>query len=133
MKIKLSELKQIIREEANKGPHAAEKQLEAQKVQRGAAKKQMKVKNRFEDRAERFLSKLYPKLRKLIDPLEEEAEKILETLKDYKEDKDDVDGYNQLVRFLDHDIISHIHGTIDKVIPSSDEPDEKGFPYVSKK
>ena len=42
MKIKLSELKQIIREEVNKGPHAAEKQLEAQKAQRGAAKKQMK-------------------------------------------------------------------------------------------
>ena len=133
MKIKLSELKKIIQEETSKGPHAAEKHLQAQKTKRSEWKKQMKTRGRFEDRAERFLSKLYPKLRKLIDPLEEEAEKILETLKDYKEDKDGVTGYTQLVRFLEHDIISHIHGTIDKVTISSDEPEEKGFPYVSKK
>ena len=136
MKIKLSELKQIIKEETEKKQHKAVQQHEAEKAKRGEWKKQMKVRERFEDRAEKFLSKLYPRLEKLLSPLEEEAQRILETLNDYHEDRDEVYGYLQLHRFLDHDMIDLVHHGADdaeaKLSAADEEQSKPAFPYNKK-
>ena len=136
MKIKLSELKQIIKEEADKKPHEAVQQHEAEKAKRGERKKQTRVRERFEERAEKFLSKLYPRIEKLLSPLEEEALRILETLSDYHDDRDEVYGHLQLNRFLDHDMIDLVHRGADateaKLSVADEEQNKPAFPYNKK-